>query len=150
MPAKKDKTKTNIQYSFTPEYVAVIDHRNHNFNIYHKQRCRLVYNAFRNVHNRCKNVLENENCSYVKAVQAKIQKKLIGSCEFWKRTKQIMNRSNAAVPTIINGTGVISSSTDKSKLSTSIFASNSTLNDKGHTLSIFLRLTKQTLRNIFI
>lgn len=65
-------------------------------------------------------------------------------------TCQIMNNDKASVPTIANGLEVISFSTDKVKLFTSNFASNSTLNDKHHLLPNFPRLNENNLNNITI
>lgn len=54
------------------------------------------------------------------------------------------------MPTIINDLDVISSSSDKAKHFASIFSSNSTLDDKGHPLPDFPRLTKHNLTNILL
>lgn len=64
-------------------------------------------------------------------VWAKVENKQSGFLEIWKISKQVMNRNKAAVPTILNGTEVISSSTCKMKFFVLILASNSTLDDKG-------------------
>lgn len=106
--------------------------------------------SYRTDRNLCQRILGNAKWCYTQAVQAKIEKKQIGSREFWKIINQIMNGNKAAVPIIINGPEVISSSLDKAKLIASIFALNSTLDDKGHPFSNIPCLTEHDLTNVLI
>lgn len=60
----------------------------------------------------------------------------------------ILNRGKTSVPTIINGSKVISSSLDKAKLFVMNIVSNLTLDDKGHLISWQSCLTTSSRRNV--
>lgn len=95
--SEKNPVETEQLLWFIPECAAAIGHRKHYYNIYHRKRCNRILAAFRTVLNHCKKVLENAKCSYGKAVQAKVENKQLGFCEFWKTSNQIMIRGKDLV-----------------------------------------------------
>lgn len=69
--------------------------------------------------------MENAKSNYVQAVQAKVESKKIGSCNFWKISNKILNIGKLPVPFIINNSEVISSKRDKAMISAMNLTSNS-------------------------
>ena len=64
-----------------------------------------------------------------------------GTPWLWKISRKVLNSGKPSIPTLVNGSEVISSSSGKAKLFAANFAANSTLNDRGHLLPEFPQLT---------
>lgn len=135
---KNNNKIINSQPWFMSECVVAIDNYNYYYyNISHREQSSRILDAFRTVHNHCKRVIGNAKCSCAQAVQAQVMVKIkiLRFGKFWKISNQNHNRGKVSVPTIINVTEVISSLSDKTKLFTINFVSNSTLDNNGHLLS---------------
>lgn len=87
--------------------------------------------------------------TYVQSVQAKVERKRLGSRDFWKLSNQILNWSKASIPIILNGPEAISFSLDKVNLFAKIFVPKSMLDDKDNPHPDFSRLTKHNRSNIY-
>ena len=131
IPSKTYQQKPNSQPWFTPECAAAIAHRNHFFHIYHRNRCDGTKADFRTASNHCKRVLRNAQYSYAQSIQAKIGSEALGSREFWRITNKVLNKGKASIPTLVEQSTQVISSTDKANLFASKFAANSTLDDQG-------------------
>ena len=151
IPCKKYQQRPNSQPWFTPECAAAIAHRNHFFHLYHKDRFNETAEAnFKAARSHCQRILRNATDTYAQSIQEKIGNQRVGSREFWRITNNVLNRGKATIPTIINGPEVISSSIDKANLFASNFASNSTLEERGHPLPEFPSRTDSLLGNITV
>ena len=151
IPCKKYQQRPNSQPWFTPECAAAIAHRNHFFHLYHKDRYNETAEAnFKAARSHCQRILRNATDTYAQSIQEKIGNQRVGSREFWRITNNVLNRGKATIPTIINGPEVISSSIDKANLFASNFASNSTLEERGHPLPEFPSRTDSLLGNITV
>lgn len=87
-------------------------------------------------------LMARESCkmqsSYVRSVQTKVENKKRGSYEFWKFSNVILNRGKLSVPFSANDLEVISSLSETVKFFAMNFTSDSMLDDKGHSLLVFL------------
>ena len=151
IPSKKFQQRPNSQPWFTPECAAAIAHRNHFFHVYQQNRdddnAHAEFNAARNY---CRRILRNSKCSYAQTIRTEISNERPGTCGFWKISRKVLNSGKASVPTLIHGPEVISSSSEKAKLFAANFASNSTLDDQGHTLPDFPQLTDKQLNKFSV
>ena len=150
IPSKKYQQRPNSQPWFTPECAAAIAHRNHYFHLYHKDRGVETEANFKAARSHCQRILRNATDTYAQSIQEKVGNQRVGSREFWRITNNVLNRGKATIPTIINGPEVISSSIDKANLFASNFASNSTLEERGHPLPDFPSRTDSLLSNITV
>ena len=130
IPSKTYQQKPNSQPWFTPECAAAIAHRNHYFHLYHHNMCDGTKADFRTASNHCKRVLRNAQYSYAQSIQAKIGSEALGSREFWRITNKVLNKGKASIPTLVEQSTQVISSTDKANLFASKFAANSTLDDQ--------------------
>ena len=151
IPSKKFQQRPNSQPWFTPECAAAIAHRNHFFHVYQQNRdddnAHAEFNAARNY---CRRILRNSKCSYAQTIRTEISNERPGTRGFWKISRKVLNSGKASVPTLIHGPEVISSSSEKAKLFAANFASNSTLDDQGHTLPDFPQLTDNQLNKFSV
>ena len=139
IPSKTYQKKPNGQPWYTPECAAAIAHRNHHFHCYQKSQSEDSLAAFKKARNDCKATLRKAKTSYAQSIRDKIGAEKLGSREFWRITNQVQNRGKkSSIPTLINGPETVSSSADKAKIFASIFASNSTLDNQGHEVLLFL------------
>ena len=145
IPSKTFQLKPNSQPWFTPECAAAIAHRNHFFHLYHRNRCDETKAAFRTARNHCKRILRNAQYSYAQSIQAKIGSEALGSREFWRITNKVLNRGKASIPTLVEESAQVISSSDKANLFASKFAANSTLDDLGFLPPDFPQITDEKL-----
>ena len=105
---------------------------------------------FRQVHNRCKRVLEAAKCAYANKTKKSITSHKPGSLDFW----QIANIAvKSTMPSLFNGPEALFSVSDKAKLFAKEFAKdfskNSNLKGSGISLPVFHSRTNLKQHNIF-
>ena len=72
----------------------------------------------------------------------------LGSRDLWRIAKSIVNKDKSVVSPLFNGPEMLSSASDKAKLSAKKFSKNSNLDDSGTSLPVFLPRTNLKLHNI--
>lgn len=106
----------------------------YSFNTHRKDLCSLAINAFKTALNHCKKVLDNAKCSYGQEVQSKVKKILKNwTSQILKDQHQIHEQRKSGWFNYYKwsrGHIVV----DKLNHFASVFVSNSTLYDKGHSL----------------
>ena len=145
IPSKTFQLKPNSQPWFSPECAAAIAHRNHFFHLYHQNRSDETKAAFKTARNQCKRILRNAEQSYAESIQTRIGEESLGSKEFWRITNKVLGRGKASIPTLVEGPIQVISSTDKTSIFASKFASHSTLDDQGCLPPEFPNLTDERL-----
>ena len=144
IPHKKYQQKPGSQPWFTPGCAAAIAHRNHYFHLYNSNRDKETKAAYRQSSNRCSRILKDAKESYKSSIKNKIEEQTLGSKEFWKITKKILNPGKSSIPTIVNGPEILPSASDKASLFAEMFSKNSTLDDSNVPLPDFpLRTDKK-------
>ena len=120
---------------------------------------------FRQASNRCKRVLEAAKLAYAKKTKESITSQKLGSRDFWRIANIVLNKGKSAIPPLFNGPEVVSSASDKAKLSAKNFSNNSNLDDlddsgislpafpsrinlKLHNISITPKMVKKVITNL--
>ena len=101
----------------------------------------------RQASNCCKRVLEAARLAYAGKTKEPITSQKLGSQDFWQIANSVLNKGKSAIPPLFNGPEVLSSATDKAKLSAENFSKNS---DSGMFLPVFHSRTNLKLHNISI
>ena len=102
---------------------------------------------FRQASNRCKRVLESAKLAYATKTKESIISQKLG---FWRIADSVLNKGKSAIPPLFNGPKVLSSASNKAKLSAKDFSKNSNLHDFGISLPVFPSRTNLKLYNISI
>ena len=105
---------------------------------------------FREASNCCKRVLEAAKLVYANKTKESITSQKLGSCDFWQIAKGVLNKGKSAIPLLFNSLEVLSSASDKAKLSAENFSENSNLEDTGISLRVFPSRTNLKLHNISV
>ena len=101
----------------------------------------------RQASNCCKRVLEAARLAYAGKTKEPITSQKLGSQDFWQIANSVLNKGKSAIPPLFNGPEVLSSASDKAKLSAENFSKNS---DSGMFLPVFHSRTNLKLHNISI
>ena len=94
---------------------------------------------FRQASNRCKRVFEAAKLTYANKTKESITSQKLGSQDFWRKS---------AIPPLFDGLEEPSSASDKANLFTGNLSKNSSLDDSGILLLVFLSRTNQKLHDI--
>ena len=105
---------------------------------------------FRQASNCCKRVLEAAKLPYANKTKESITSQKLGSRDFWRIAKSVLNKGQSAIPPLFNGSEVLSSASDKAKLFAENFSLNSNLDDSGISLPVFPSRTNLKLHNISV
>ena len=88
--------------------------------------------------------------AYASKTKESITSQKLGSHDFWRIANSVLNKGKSAIPPLFNGSEVLSSASDKTKLFAENFSLNSNLDDSGVSLSVFPSRTNLKLHNISI
>ena len=100
--------------------------------------------------NCCKRVLEAVKPAYANKTKESIISQKRGSHDFWLIANSVLNKGKSAIPPLYNGPEVLSSASDKAKLSAQNFSQNSNLDNSGISLLVFPSRTNLKLHNISV
>ena len=103
---------------------------------------------FRQASNRCKRVFEAAKLTYANKTKESITSQKLGSQDFWRIASSVLNKGKSAIPPLFDGPEGLSSASDKANLFTGNLSKNSSLDDSGILLLVFLSRTNQKLHNI--
>ena len=95
-------------------------------------------------------VLEAPKLAYANQTKEFIISQKLGSQDFWRIAKSVLNKGKSAMPPQFNHMKVLSSASDKSKLFAKNFSENSSLNDSGISLPAFPSKSNLKLHNISV
>ena len=98
----------------------------------------------------CKKVLEAAKLEYANKINESITSQKLGSHEFWPIANSVLIHGKSAIPPLFSGPEVLSSASDKAKLSTQNFSNNSNLDDSSISLPVFPSRTNLKLHNISV
>ena len=82
--------------------------------------------------------------------QESITSQKLGSRDFWRIAKSVLNKGNSAIPPLFNGPQALYSASDKAKLFAENFSRNSNLDDSGIFLPVSPSRINLKLRNISV
>ena len=150
IPHRKYQVKPHSSPWFSAACAAAIVHRNHFFRLYQQNKSSESKVKFRQASNRCKRVLEAAKLAYATKTKESITSQKLGSRDFWQIANSVLNKGKSAIPPLFNGSEVLSSASDKTKLFTKNFSKNSNLDDSGICLPVFPSRTNLKLHNISI
>ena len=77
-----------------------------------------------------------------------LQKQKIGSHDFCRIANSVLNKSESAIPPLVNSPEMLSSASDKAKLIAENFSKNSDFDDSGISLPVFPLRTNFKLHKI--
>ena len=117
----KYQVKPHSSPWFSAAYAAAIVHRNHFFRLYQKNKSSESKGKFRQASNCCKRVLEAAKLAYATKTKESITSQKLGSRDFWRIANSVLNKGKSAIPPLVNGPEVLSSASDKAKLSAQNF-----------------------------
>ena len=150
IPHRKYQVKPHSFSWFSAACAAAIVHRNHFFRLYQQNKSSESKVKFRQATNRCKRFLEAAKRAYATNTKESITSQKLGSLDFWQIANSVLNKGKFAIPALFNGPEVLSSASDKAKLSAKNFSKNSNLDDSGISLPVFPSRTNLKLHNISI
>ena len=84
-----------------------------------------------------KKVLEAAKLGYATKAKEFITSQKLGSWDFWRIAKSVLNKGKSAIPSLFNRPEVFSSAPDKGKLFAENFSKNSNLDDSSISLPVF-------------
>ena len=115
----KFQLKLYFSLWFTPSCAAVIAHRNYYFHQYHPNATCENKKLCCDSRNHCKKVLKDARSNYAEATRCSVASQLIGSGAFWRICNSVLNRGKSTIPSLFNGTEVLTTSTGKARISPS-------------------------------
>ena len=99
----------------------------------------------RQASNRFKRVLEAAIFAYANKTKECITSQKLGSRDFWRIANSVLSKSKSVIHPLFKGPKVLPSASDKAKLFSEHFSKNSSLDDPGISLPVFLSRTNLTL-----
>ena len=148
VPHRKFQVRPHSSPWFTPACAAAIAHRNHYYNLYHRNNSDESKTLFRQASNRCKRVIEHAKLQYTERTRDQITSQKIGTRDFWRIANSVLKRDKSSIPPLFNGPEVLTSASDKAELLAEQFAKNSTLSDKDSTLPHFQKRTNVSFSEV--
>ena len=112
---------------FSVACAAAIVHRNYFFCLYQKDKSSDSKIKFRQASKYCKKVLETAKLTYANKTKKSITCQKLGCCDFWRIANSVLSKGKSAIPLLLNGSEVLSSTSDKAKLFAENFSKNSNL-----------------------
>ena len=150
IPHRKYQVKPHSSPWFSAACAAAIAHRNHSFRLHQKDKTSASKVNFRQASNRCKRVLEAAKLAYANKTKESITSQKLVFRDFWQIANSVLNKGKSAIPSLFNGPEVLSSPSDKAKLSTENFSKNSNPDVSGISLPGFPSRTNLKLHNISV
>ena len=144
---RKYQIKPHSSPWFSAACAAAIVHRNHFFRLYQTEKSSDSKVKSGQAGNCCKRVLEAAKLAYANKTKQPITSQKLGSHDFWQIANSVLNKGKSAIPPLFNGPDVLSSVSDKAKLSVENFSVNSNLDDSRISLPVF---PSRTLHNISV
>ena len=135
---------------FSPACAAAIVHRNHFFHLYQEDKSSKSKVKFRQANNRCKRVLEAAKLAYANKTKESITSQKLGSWDFWRIAKSVLNKGKSAISSLFNGPEMLSSASGKAKIFAENFSKNSNHDDSGISLPVFPSRTNLKLYNFSV
>ena len=111
--------------------VAAIVHENHFFCFYQQNKGSESKVKFRQASNCFQRVLEAAPIAYATKTKESITPQKLGSQNFWRIVKSVLNKDKSAIPPPFNDHELLSSALHKEKLFTKNFSKNSNLDNSG-------------------
>ena len=105
---------------------------------------------FRQASNRSKRILEAAKLAYANKTKESITSQKLGPQNVWQIANSVVNKGKSAIRPLFNGTEVLSSASDKTKLFAENFSKNSNLDDSDISLPVFPSRTNLRLHNISV
>ena len=116
LPHRKYQIKPHSSPSFSAACAAAIVYRNHFFRLYQQNKSSESKVKLRRASNRCKRVLEAAKLAYPCKTKESITSQKLGSRDFSRIAKSVLNKGKSAIPPLLNSPEVLSSEYDKAKL----------------------------------
>ena len=91
----------------------------------------------RQASNCSKRVLEVAKLAYANKTKDSISSQKLGSQDFWQIAKRVLNEGKSAIPTLLNGQDMLSSTSENTKLFAKNLYKKSNLDDSGVSLPVF-------------
>ena len=150
IPHRKYEVKPHSSPWFSAACAAAIDHRNHFFCLYEKDKSSDSKVKFRQASNHCKRVIEASQLVFANKTKEPITSQKFVFLDFWGMANRVLNKGKSAIPPLCNGPKVLPSASDKAKLFAENLSKNSDLDDSGISLLVFPSRTNLNLHNIFV
>ena len=129
IPHRKYQVKTHSSPWFSVACAAAIDHRNHFFCLYEKDKSSDSKVKFRQASNHCKRVIEAAKLVFANKTKEPITSQKFVSLDFWQIANRVLNKGKSAIPPLRNGPKVLPSASEKAKLFAENLSKNSDLDD---------------------
>ena len=157
------QVKPGLSSWFSAACASAIVHRNHFFRLYQQNRSSESKVKFRQAIIHYKSVLEAAKLEYATKTKESITSQKLGSHDFWQIDNSVLNKGKSAIHPRFNGSEVLSSASDKTKLFAKNFSKNFNLDDSGiflpffpsrtnlrlHSISINPKMVKKIITNLF-
>ena len=147
----KHQVKPHSSPWFSAACAAAIVYKNHLYSLYQQNKSSESKVKFRQASNRCKRVLEAAKLAYATKTKESIISQKLGARDIWRIANSVLNKGKSAILPLFNGSGVLSSASDKAKL----FAKKNSLpvflcrtNLKLHNISITPKMVKKFITNL--
>ena len=121
IPHCKYQVKPHSYLWFSAACATARVHRNHLFHLHKKNKSSESKEKFGWASNHCKSILGATNVNKTK--ESTTSQKL-GSLDFWRIIKSVLNKGKSAISPLCNGLEVLSSPSDKAKLFAKSFSKN--------------------------
>ena len=121
IPHRKYQVKPYSSPWFLVSCTAAIVHRNHFLCLYQKDKSSDSKVKFRQASNHCKRVLEVAKLAYANTTKESITSQKLRSQDFWRIANSVLSKGKSPIPLFFNGPQVLSSASDRAKLSTENF-----------------------------
>ena len=150
IPHRKYQVKTHSSPWFSAACAVAIVHKNHFFRLFQQNKSSESKVKSRQASNRCKRVLEVAKLAYATKTKESITSLKLGSRDFRRIVKSVLNKGKSAIPPLFNGSEVLSSTSDNAKVFAENFSKNSNLDDSGISLPVFPCGTNLKLHNFSV
>ena len=135
IPHWKYQVKPHSSPWFSAACAAAIVHRNYFFRLYQKDKSSDSKIKFRRLEIVAKGFLKLPNLHML--IKQSITSQSLGSHDFRRIAKSVLNEGKSAIPPLFNSPAVLSSASDKAKLFAENFSTNFNLADSGISLPVF-------------
>ena len=150
IPHRTYQIKPHPSPWFSAACAAAIVHRNHFFRFYQQNKSSESKVKFRQASNYCKRVPEAAKLVYATKTKEFVTSQKRGSRDFWRIVNSILNKGKSVIPSLFNGSEVLSSASGKAKLFVKNFSKSSNLDDSDISLPVFSSRTNLKLHNISV
>ena len=137
IPHRRYPVKPHLSPWFSAASDGAIVHRNHSFCLYQREKSSDSTVKFRQASNHCTRVLEAAKLAYANKAKEPFTSQKLGSRDFWRIAKSVLNKGKSAIPPLFNVPEVLSSASDKAKSFAENFSLNSNLDHSAISLPVF-------------